>query len=44
MDWKAAKVTTTHKSGDKANVGNYRPISGLSIVSKIIERERTVHN
>ena len=23
MDWKAAKVTPIHKSGDKANVDNY---------------------
>ena len=37
MDWKAAKVTSTHKSGDKANVDNHCPISVLSIVSKIIE-------
>ena len=42
MDWKAAKVTPIHKSGDKANVDNYRPISVLSIVSKIMER--AVHN
>ena len=42
MDWKAAKVTPIHKSGDKTNVDNYRPISVLSIVSKIMER--AVHN
>ena len=42
LDWKAAKVTPIHKSGDKANVDNYRPISVLSIVSKIMER--AVHN
>ena len=37
-----AKVTPIFKSGDKSNVSNYRPISVLPIISKIIER--TVHN
>ena len=41
-DWKRAKVTPIFKSGDKINVSNYRPISVLPIISKIIER--TVHN
>ena len=41
-DWKRAKVTPIFKSGDKSNVSNYRPISVLPIISKIIER--TVHN
>ena len=41
-DWKKAKVTPIFKSGDKSNVSNYRPISVLPIISKIIER--TVHN
>jgi len=41
-DWKKAKVTPIFKFGDKSNVSNYRPISVLPIVSKIIER--TVHN
>ena len=41
-DWKKAKVTPIFKAGDKTEVGNYRPISVLPIVSKIIER--AVHN
>ena len=38
FDWKQAKVTLIFKDGDKTDVGNYRPISVLSIVSKILER------
>lgn len=42
QDWKMAKVTPIHKSGDKSKAENYRPISVLSIVSKIVER--SVHD
>ncbi len=41
-DWKQAKVTPIFKDGDRSDVSNYRPISVLSIVSKILER--AVHN
>ena len=41
-DWKKAKVTPVYNSGDKSDVGNYRPISVLPILSKILER--TVHD
>jgi retron-type reverse transcriptase len=41
-DWKLAKVTPIFKAGDKLDVGNYRPISVLPLISKIIER--AVHN
>ena len=40
--WKTAKVTPIFKSGDPADVTNYRPISVLPILSKIAERH--VHN
>ena len=37
-DWKLANVVPVHKKGDKAHVENYRPISLLSIISKVLER------
>ena len=36
--WKSAKVVALFKSGDKSNCDNYRPISILPTISKIIER------
>ena len=33
-----AKISTLHKSGSTTNFDNYRPISILSIVSKVIEK------
>ncbi len=35
---KEALVTPIYKKGNKLNVTNYRPVSILSIVSKILER------
>ena len=35
---KLADVTPVFKSGDKTNVKNYRPISVLPTVSKLLER------
>ena len=35
---KAAKVIPLHKKGSKLDVGNYRPVSILTSVSKILER------
>ncbi len=37
-DWKTSKVTPNHKSGDTSSASNYRPISLLSLVSKVLER------
>ena len=37
-DWLNANVIPVHKCNDKQNVENYRPISLLSIVSKVAER------
>lgn len=36
--WKCAKVTALFKQGDRATMDNYRPISVLPTVSKVIER------
>lgn len=36
-EWKCHSITPIYKSGDKSNVMNYRPISLLCIVSKVLE-------
>ena len=36
--WKTAKVTPLFKGGDAESVNNYRPISVLPVLSKVIER------
>ena len=36
--WKVAKVIPLHKKGDKALANNYRPISLLTCLSKILEK------
>lgn len=37
-EWKCHSITPIHKSGDKSQVTNYRPISLLCIMSKVLER------
>ena len=36
--WKEAIVTPLHKNGDRTDPDNYRPISVLSTISKLLER------
>ena len=37
-EWRIHKIVPIHKSGDKSSVRNYRPISLLCCVSKVLER------
>ena len=37
-EWKLHAIAPVFKSGDKSNVKNYRPISPLSNISKVLER------
>ena len=37
-DLKSARVAPLFKKNDKTEVGNYRPVSILSIISKVFER------
>ena len=41
-EWKLSNITPINKSGDKGPVSSYRPISLLSLLSKILER--IIHN
>jgi hypothetical protein len=41
--WKTARVTAIHKSGDLNTLSNYRPISVLPLLSKIIEKHVHTH-
>ena len=36
--WKLARVTLIHKSGPKTDTNNYRPISVMSVFSRMLER------
>ena len=37
--WKIAKVTPVYKSGCVKEIENYRPVSILPVVSKVMEKE-----
>uniref|UniRef100_A0A1X7TEY0 Reverse transcriptase domain-containing protein n=1 Tax=Amphimedon queenslandica TaxID=400682 RepID=A0A1X7TEY0_AMPQE len=37
-EWRTHLVTPVYKSGDRSSVKNYRPISLLCILSKVLER------
>ena len=37
-EWKMARVSPIPKSGDRSDPGNYRPISLLSLLSKLLEK------
>ena len=37
-EWKLANVVPVHKHGEKSHVEHYRPISLLSIISKVLKR------
>ena len=41
--WKTAKVTATHKGGSLQDLNNYRPISILPVLSKLVERHVHKH-
>ena len=38
VPWKTAQVTPVYKSGDKQQISNYRPISILPLLEKIMEK------
>lgn len=37
LDWKSAPVIPLLKPGDPSNLNNYRPISKLSVLAKVLE-------
>lgn len=36
-DWKMSRLTPVHKKDDPTEIGNYRSLSLLSVLSKILE-------
>ena len=39
VEWKTARVVPIFKSGDKADLNNYRPISVISAIARLFERQ-----
>ena len=37
-DWKSANVVPIFKKGSQSDKNNYRPVSGISIVGKLLKR------
>ena len=42
-EWKLALVTSIPKPGNKFDPANYRPISLISILSKLLEKHKHIH-
>ena len=38
LDWKVQRIMPIYKNGDKQLISNYRPISLLCIISKVLEK------
>ena len=38
IQWRSHRITPIHKSGDKSLISNYRPISLLCVLSKVLEK------
>ncbi|KAA3680909.1 uncharacterized protein DEA37_0008638 [Paragonimus westermani] len=38
MDWKCGTITPIFKGGDRSDVSNYRPVTLLPVISKVLER------
>ena len=41
--WKSAKIKPLHKKGSNLNLSNYRPISILPTLSKVLEKHVAIH-
>ena len=41
--WKQARVTPVHKGGDKTIMNNYRPISALPVIERVVHNQLTYH-
>ena len=38
MDWKSGTITPIYKGGNRSDVSNYRPVTLLPVISKVLER------
>ncbi|KAF8570763.1 hypothetical protein P879_02674 [Paragonimus westermani] len=38
MDWKCGTITPIFKGGDRSDVSNYKPVTLLPVISKVLER------